>query len=107
MSTNTPFQPRKGGNQKVTASTTSAVITIGKGDTSIRALNAGAQVVYFRTYDSANGAETASTADTPIGPAGAASSVTIIYKPRNHDTLAYVADSANPVVNFQSGEGGY
>lgn len=107
MSTNTPFQPKKGSNQKVTATTTSAVITIGKGDTSIRALNAGAVVVYFRTYDSTNGAETATNADTPIGPAGAASSVTLIFKPRNHDTLAYIADSTTAVVHFQSGEGGF
>ena len=106
MSITSPFQPRKGANQKVTASTTSAVITIGAGSKSVRAMNAGGQVVYFRTFRAADGVEVATSADTPVATSGAAGSVLIIEKPQDHDSIAYVADSATPTINFQPGEGG-
>ena len=99
------FQPKRGANQKVTATTTSQVITIGAGNKTIRALNTGAEVAYFVTYKAGNETRTATIADTPIGPAGTMSSVTFIEKPMDHDTLAYIADSATTIVNFQPGEG--
>ena len=99
------FQPARGKNQKVTATIASQVITIGAGNKTIRALNTGAVVAYFVTYKAADETRTATVADTPIGPAGAASSVTFIEKPMDHDTLAYIADSATTIVNFQPGEG--
>ena len=77
MSTYTPFMPKKGGNQKVSATTTSAAITIGKGNKSLRVINAGANVTYFRTFNLANdGAQAATNADTPMAVSGAAGSVT-------------------------------
>ena len=106
MATETPFMPRRGGNQKVTASTTSAAVTIGPGELSLRVLNAGAVVGYFVTYDSTKETRTATSADTPIGPAGAASSTLVIQKPREHNTVAYLSDSATSVMHFQPGEGG-
>ena len=99
------FQPKRGANQKVTATTTSQVITIGIGNKTIRALNTGAVVAYFVTYKAADETRPASINDTPIGPAGAASSVTFIEKPMDHDMLSYIADSATTIVNFQPGEG--
>lgn len=99
------FQPRRGANQKVTATTASQAITIGFGNKTIRALNVGTVVAYFVTYKASEGAILATTNDTPIGPSGAASSVTFIEKPQDHDTLAYIADSATAIVNFQPGEG--
>lgn len=99
------FQPKRGANKKVTATTTSQVITIGAGNKTIRALNTGAVVAYFVTYKAADETRAASINDTPIGPAGAASSVTFVEKPMDHDTLAYISDSATTVVNFQPGEG--
>jgi hypothetical protein len=105
MSVQSPFQPKRGANQKVTASTSSATITIGKGNKSLRVLNSGAVVGYFVTYDSVNETRTASNADTPVGPAGAASSTVIIEKPEAHDTVAYIADSTTTVMHFQPGEG--
>ena len=99
------FQPKRGANQKVTATTTSQIITIGAGNKTIRALNVGAIVAYFVTYKASDETRVATVGDTPIGPAGAASSVTFIEKPMDHDTLAYIADSVTTIVNFQPGEG--
>jgi hypothetical protein len=106
MTVASPFQPRKGGNSKLTATITSQNVTLGKESKSLRIMNAGAQVIYFRTYNSTNGAEVATNADTPVATAGAAGSVLIIEKPYDHDTIAYIADSATAVVHFQAGEGG-
>ena len=106
MTIASPFQPKKGANQKVTAGAASATIGIGTGNRSLRIMNAGAQVVYFRTYNSANGAEAATIADTPVATSGAAGSVLVIEKPHDHDTVAYIADSSTSIVHFQPGEGG-
>lgn len=106
MSTGTPFQPKRGANQKVTASTSSAAITIGKGNKSIRVLNAGSVVGYFATYKAADGAYTCTAADTPVGPSGAASSTLVVEKPEDHDSIAYLADSTTTVMHFMPGEGG-
>lgn len=106
MTVASPFQPKKGANQKVTATTTSATIGIGVGNKSLRVANAGSVVGYFRTFKLADGAETASAADTPVLPASAASSTLVIEKPQDHDTVAYVSDSATTTLHFQSGEGG-
>lgn len=106
MSTESPFMPKKGANQKVTSSTTAAAITCGGGNKSLRIINAGAQVIYFRTYRASEGAETATSADTPVAVSGAAGSVLVIEKPQDHDTISYVADSATPIAHFQPGEGG-
>lgn len=105
MTVQSAFQPKRGANQKVTATTTSQLITIGKGNKTIRALNAGAVVAYFVTYKASDETRVCTANDTPIGPAGAASSVTFIEKPEDHDTLAYIADSTTAVVHFQPGEG--
>lgn len=105
MSAESPFQPKKGGNQKVTATTTSASITIGAGQKSLRVCNAGAQVGYFRTYKTSDGAEAATVADTPVLPSSAASSTLVIEKPQDHDAVAYIADSSTTVLHFQPGEG--
>jgi len=106
MSTGTPFQPRRGGNQKVTATTTSQIITIGKGEKSLRVLNAGAVVGYFVSYELAKGAIVCDVTQMPVGPAGAASSTVVIEKPQDHDTVAFLADSTTSVMHFQPGEGG-
>ena len=110
MTIASPFRPKRGGNQKQTATTTSASYTIGMGEKSVRFLNAGSVVVYVRTgrigasYDGAT--IVATNADTPVGPASSASSCIVIEKPPEHDTVAILADSTTSVVNFQPGEGG-
>ena len=109
MSVQSPFQPKRGGNKKVTASTTSTTMSIGKGEKSLRILNSGAVVGYFRTFDSTDAADVTAavctSADTPVGPAGAASSTLVIEKPERHDSVAYLADSTTTVLHFQPGEG--
>jgi hypothetical protein len=109
MTTQSPFRPFRGANQKQTATTTSAPFTIGIGQRSVRFLNAGAVVVYVRTGRSGasyEGTIVATNADTPIGPASSASSCLVIEKPPEHDTVAILADSTTSVINFQPGEGG-
>jgi hypothetical protein len=108
MSTNTPFQPKRGGNKKVTATTTSQTVSVGAGQKSLRILNSGAVVGYFRTFDSTDATDAAipcAVTDTPIGPAGAASSTLVIEKPERHDGVAYLSDSTTTVLHFQPGEG--
>lgn len=107
MSTGTPFMPKKGANQKVSATTSSATITIGAGSKSIRVINAGANVTYFRTFNLANdGAQAATNADTPMAVSGAAGSVLVIEKPQDHDSISYLAETGATVMHFQPGEGG-
>jgi len=106
MTVQSAFQPTRGANQKVTATTTSQTIGIGKGNKSLRIINAGTVVGYFRTYQAGVDAAAATNADTPIAVSGAAGSVLVIEKPEAHDTVAYISDSATTVMHFQPGEGG-
>ena len=106
MSVASPFQPKRGSNSKQTATTSSQAITIGFGSKSIRVLNAGAVVVYFRTYKASDETPACTNAETPVGPATSASSMIVIEKPQDHDTLCFLADSTTSVVHFQPGEGG-
>lgn len=109
MTVQSAFQPKRGSNKKVTASTTSATVAFGAGQKSLRILNSGAVVGYFRTFDSTDAVDAAiacTNADTPIGPAGAASSTLVIEKSERHDSVAYLADSTTTVMHFQPGEGG-
>lgn len=106
MSVESPFQPMQGANKKVTATTTSANVTIGAGQKSLRIINAGAVLGYFRTYRASEGAQTATAADTPIAVSGAAGSVLVIEKPEMHDTIAHLSDATTTVLHFQPGEGG-
>jgi hypothetical protein len=109
MTIASPFQPVRGGSKKVTATTTSQTVAFGAGQKSLRVLNAGAVVTYFRTFDSTDAADAAiacTSADTPVGAAGSASSTLTIEKPDRHNSVAYLADSTTSVVYFQPGEGG-
>jgi len=106
MSAGTPFKPKRGGNNKVTATTSSQKITIGAGERSVRVINAGAVVGYFVCYKASNGAIAASNAQTPIDVAGTSGSVLIIEKQLDDDTIAFISDSTTTVLHFQVGEGG-
>jgi hypothetical protein len=106
MSANTPFKPKRGANNKVTATTTSQTITVGAGERSVRIINAGTIVGYFVCYKASDGARVATSADTPIAVAGAAGSVLVIEKSLDDDTIAFIADSTTTIMHFQVGEGG-
>lgn len=96
-----PFKPHQGSNQVVTPAAASAVITIGKGDKSIRVCNSGAAVGYFRTGIAADGEVTATTADVPVLPGESL----VIEKPQDHDTLAHIS-ATGTTFQVMSGEGG-
>lgn len=105
MSAESPFQPACGKNQKVTASTTSATITIGKGNHAIRVVNQGSVLGYFVTFNSSEEpGKSCTTAETPVAVSGGAGSVVVIEKPFDHDSIAYLADSTTTVLHFQPGE---
>lgn len=106
MSAGTPFKPKRGANQKVTATTTSQLITVGAGERSVRIINAGTIVGYFVCYKASDGARLATSNDTPIAVAGAAGSVLVIEKSLDDDTIAFIADSTTTIMHFQVGEGG-
>lgn len=103
MTVASPFMPKQGSNQKVTAAITSATVSGVAGNKSLRIVNTGNVVVYVRT---GNGTVTATAADTPISAAGSAGSVLVIEKPQDHDVVAYLADSTTSVMHIQPGEGG-
>lgn len=105
MSAESPFQPRRGANQKVTASTTSATITCGAGNHAIRIVNQGAVLGYFVTFKAVDEPGKVCTAnETPIAVSGGAGSVLVIEKPLDHDSIAYLADSTTTILHFQPGE---
>lgn len=106
MSVQSAFQPKKGANQKITASTTAADVAIGEGSKSMRFVNVGANVIFVRTYKSSDGTETATNADTPLGPTPAAGCVLIIEKPQDHDRMSYLAETGSTIFHAQPGEGG-
>lgn len=101
MTVRAPFKPRYGSNQVVTPAAVSASITIGKNDKSIRVVNTGANIGYFRTGQVSDGSVTATTADVPV----ASGQSIIIEKPQDHDTLAHIS-AAGTTFQVMSGEGG-
>lgn len=105
MSSESPFQPARGKNQKVTASTTSAIITCGAGNHALRVVNQGAVLGYFVTFKAADEPAKVCTAnETPVAVSGGAGSVLVIEKPLDHDSVAYLADSTTTIMHFQPGE---
>lgn len=107
MSATHSFSPARGKNQKVTASTTSAIITIGAGNRAIRAVNQGSQVGYFVTFKASDEPGKVCTAgETPLTISGDAGCVVVVEKPFDHDSIAYLADTSTTVMHFQPGEVG-
>jgi len=103
MTIRSPFKPHYGSNQVVSPAASSATITIGKGDKTIRVRNTGAtNVMYFRTGLALDGTVTATTADVPVSPG----ETVYIEKPMDHDTLATISASGT-TANIMSGEGGF
>lgn len=103
MTVRAPFLPRYGSNQSVSPAAASAVITIGKGNKTIRAVNTGAtNVMHFRTGKASDGTVTATAADVCVLPGKEID----IEKPEDHDTLAYIS-AAGTTAQFMAGEGGY
>jgi hypothetical protein len=107
MSSTSPFQPARGKNQKVTASTTSATITCGAGNRAIRVVNQGSVLGYFVTFKASDEpGKLCTNGESPVAVSGGAGSVLVIEKPLDHDSIAYLADSTTTVMHFQPGEAG-
>lgn len=89
MTARQPFAPNYGRNQVLSpaAGSASVVIDPQRLNDQLRFYNSGANKCYVRTFDSRNGAQSATTADYPIGP-GAYSTIT---KFQDDDSLATIS----------------
>jgi hypothetical protein len=99
-----PFSPRQGGNKNFSATTTSQIVTIGKGEKQVRVTcAAGGGNLHVYHYNSANtsAVRAADTSDYCV-MAGQTSTIT---KPDSHDTLAVVADAGTAAGKAIPGEG--
>jgi hypothetical protein len=103
MTIHSNFTPKNGSRQNVTASNTSAAITIGVGCKTLRVKNTGAtNPVAVRTGVASDGTVTAdANKDLNLYPG----EVIYIAKPQDHDTLAYVSASG-ATLEVIAGEGG-
>lgn len=104
MSAFQPFSPRQGGNQNVTATTASQIVSIGRGEKQVRiTCAAGGGNVHVYHYSAANASmvRQATTADFCV-MAGQSS---VISKSDGHDTIAIVADTGTASVKIIPGEG--
>lgn len=100
MTVHAAFNPKRGANNVVATSTTSASVSTLAGSKSVRVCNPdSAIIIYVRI---GTGAQTATSADTPVLPG----ETLILSKGQDEDTLAYLAASGTPAFHFQPGEGG-
>lgn len=106
MTQRAPFKPHYGQTQTVSPAAATANITIGKGDKTLKVINSGANIVFFRTGNSvttvggqANIVTTA--ADCPI----VANTMCYIEKPQDDDTFAFISALGSTLV-ICPGEGG-
>lgn len=98
MTVRSPFKPTYGSNQVITVGATNAV-SISKDNKSVRIVNSGSALGYFRT---GTGAVTASAADVPV----AAGACIIIEKPQEHDKIATFC-ATSTTFQVMTGEGGF
>ena len=97
MSERTPFKPHYGTNQVVNPAAVAAGVTLAKGDKSVRVVNTGANIGYFRI---ANG--NATTADCPV-----AAGTTVIVEKAQDETAMSVISALGTTFQIMTGEGGY
>lgn len=102
MTARQPFNPRYGSNQVLTpaAGSAAAVVDSQRSSMNIRLVNNGSNICYVRTYDSRNGAQSATVADFPVPP-NMASTLT---KSLDHDTVAHIS-AAGTTLQVMLGEG--
>lgn len=99
------FTAARGANQKLTAGTTHAEATIGKGSSVLRLVNVGSNVIFVRTYDSAEASPGVATGiDTPLAPATNPGALLYLKKPIYHDTISYLAETGSTVFHATPGE---
>lgn len=99
MSLHQPFFPHFGSNQVLTAGASSASAVLHRGPKQIRVANTGANKAYIRTYDSTDGAQSATTADYCIQPGTAA-----VISKIHHNAVAYIS-ATGTTLEIMTGEG--
>lgn len=100
MTAKRPFMPHYGTNQVLTAAAGSLSAAIDPNDEQVRITNTGANKAYVRTYNSANGTQSATIADLNVAPG----QTTTITKGVNHNALAYIS-AAGTGLEVITGEG--
>lgn len=98
MTIREPFAPHYGTGQALTATSSSASTTIGKGDKTVKILNTGTGLAFFRI---GVGTQVATSADCPI----VAGTLTYVSKAQDDDTIGYIS-SAGSTLQIITGEGG-
>ena len=93
-----PFQPAYGNNQVLAAGAVSATAGILPASKSIRIVNSGANIAYFRVGE---GAQTATVADCPI----LSGQSIIVEKGDGDNNIGYIS-ALTTTLQVQSGEGG-
>ena len=68
MTIKQPFAPHYGTNQAVAAGSAATSSSISHQAKQLRVVNTGANIGFFRTYDSAGGVQPATAADYPLPP---------------------------------------
>ncbi|MES2352077.1 MAG: hypothetical protein V4641_31295 [Pseudomonadota bacterium] len=103
MTARQPFFPHYGQNLVVAPAAASASSAINADDKQARVCNSGANIGYFRTYNSFGGtvAQNATVADCPVLPGG----TLIVSTGPQHDAIAYIS-AAGTTFQIQTGEGG-
>ncbi len=103
MTARQPFYPHFGQNQVVTPAAASASSAIAVNDKQVRVCNSGANIGFFRTYNSLGGTATqsATTADCPVLAGG----TLVATKGADHDAVAYIS-AAGTTFQVMTGEGG-
>lgn len=96
-----PFFPHYGSNQILAAGAASSSTSISHQAKQLRVVNTGANIAYFRTYDSSNGApvQPATTADYPV-PAGSGA----IVSKQGHNAISVIS-AAGTTLQVMAGEG--
>ncbi len=98
MKSVSPFKPHYGTNQVVSPAVASASITLDKNDTSVRIINSGAAIGYFRLGLSP---QTATAADCPVN----IGQTIVVEKSMLSDTLAHIS-ATGTTFQIMTGEGG-
>ena len=94
-----PFFPHYGSNQILAAGAASASSVISHQAKQLRVVNTGANIGYFRTYDSSGGAQAATTADYPVPPGTGA-----IVSKQGHNAISVIS-AAGTTLQVMVGEG--
>lgn len=100
MTIKQPFFPQYGSNQVLAAAAASASAAINQDCKQLRVVNTGPNKGYFRTYNSNNGAQSATVADCPV-PTGMATTVT---KDMTHNAIAFIS-AGGTTFEVMTGEG--